>query len=340
MGLFNNFIGIDMGTSNTKIYYKDRGIVLREPTVVAIDNYDETIRAAGNEAKEMLGRTPKDITAVRPIQDGVIADLTSTETMLRRFVKEVCGTSFFSKPRAVIAVPFNVTEVERHAVKQAAAGAGVRDPRTVDEPMAAAIGAGLPIAEATGSMIVDIGGGLTEVAVISYQGIVSSCSVKIAGDDFDDAIVDYVRRKYNIAIGGRTAEEVKINIGSAYPYENEGRELIKGRNIIDGLPRELEITASEVREALSDSVAAILEAVRSTLEKTPPELSADLIERGIMLCGGSALLRGIDTVIAQETGMPVYIAPEPTDCVAIGAGMMLEHIDEFDNDDSYGYRMA
>ena len=340
MFLFSNYIGVDMGTSNTKIYFKDRGIVLREPSVVAIDNYDEAIRAAGNEAKAMLGRTPKEITAVRPIKDGVIADLTSTETMLRMFVKEVCGSGFFSKPRAVIAVPFNVTEVERHAVKQAAAGAGVRVPRTVDEPMAAAIGAGLPIGEATGSMIVDIGGGLTEVAVISYQGIVSSCSVKVAGDDFDEAIVNYIKRKYNVFIGDRTAEELKINIGSAYPYENEGSEIVKGRNLIDGLPREIEITAAEIREALSDSVAAVLEAVRSTLEKTPPELSADLIERGIMLCGGSALLRGIDTVIAQETGMPVYIAPEPTDCVAIGAGMMLEHIDEFDNDDSYGYRMA
>lgn len=337
---FANYIGIDMGTSNTKIYFKDRGIVLREPSVVAIDNYDEAIRSAGNEAKNMLGRTPKDITAVRPIQDGVIADLTSTESMLRIFVKDVCGASLFSKPRAVIAVPYNVTEVERHAVKQAAFGAGVRDPRTVDEPMAAAIGAGLPIAEATGSMIVDIGGGLTEVAVISYQGIVSSCSVKIAGDDFDDAIVNYIKRKYNVFIGDRTAEELKIKIGSVYPYENEGTELIKGRNLVDGLPRELEISAAEIREALSDPVSAILEAVRSTLEKTPPELSADLIERGIMLCGGSALLRGIDTVIAQETGMPVFIAPEPTDCVAIGAGMMLEHIDEFDNDDTYGYRIG
>lgn len=340
MILFNNFIGVDMGTSNTKIYFKDRGIVLREPSVVAIDNYDEVIRSAGNEAKLMLGRTPKEITAVRPITDGVIADLTSTESMLRIFCKEVCGNGLFSKPRAIIAVPFNVTEVERRAVKQAALGAGMRDPRTVDEPLAAAIGAGLPISEATGSMIVDIGGGITEVAVISYQGIVSSCSVKIAGDDFDEAIVNYIRRKYNVYIGDRTAEELKIEIGSAYPYENEGTKLIKGRNLIDGLPRELEISASEVREALSDPVASVLEAVRSTLEKTPPELSADLIERGIMLCGGSALLRGIDTVIEQETGMPVHIAPEPTDCVAIGAGLMLEHIDEFDNDDAYGYRMA
>lgn len=319
-------IGIDLGTANTLVYIKGKGIVMREPSVVAVDIRTDTVLAVGAQAKDMIGRTPGSIVAVRPLKDGVIADFDITATMLKYFIKKAVKTNLFSRPRVVICIPSGVTEVERRAVEDATKQAGGGDVDLIEEPMAAAIGAGLPVAEATGSMVVDIGGGTSEVAVISLGDIVTACSVRVAGDKFDEAIVSYVKKKYNLLIGERTAEEVKVKIGSAFPYENEEGMVIKGRNLVDGLPKNVVISAAEVREALADPLSSIIDAIKVTLEKTPPELSADIIDHGIMLTGGGALLRGFDKLVAQETGMPVHIAERPLDCVVDGTGKRLDII--------------
>lgn len=322
--MFSRDIGIDLGTANTLIYMKGKGIVLREPSVVAVDVKNDRVLAVGNEAKQMIGRTPGSIVAIRPLKDGVIADFDITSSMLKEFIKKVISGGAFSKPRIIICIPSGVTEVEKRAVDEAAFQAGAKDTYLIEEPMAAAIGAGLPVDEATGSMVVDIGGGTAEVAVISLSGIVTSRSVRVAGDEFDDAIINYVKKKYNLLIGERTAEEIKINIGSAYTYPDEGEMEIKGRNLLDGLPSNIKINSEEIREALADTVSAVIDAIRSTLERTPPELSADIIDRGIMLTGGGALLRGLDQLIANETGIPVNVAESPLDCVVDGTGKLLE----------------
>ena len=321
---FSKEIGIDLGTANTLVCLKGKGIILREPSVVAVDIRTDTVLAVGSQAKDMIGRTPNSIVAVRPLKDGVIADFRITAKMLQHFIRKSVKPGIFSKPRIVICIPSGVTEVERKAVEDAAYQAGAKPPVIlIEEPMAAAIGAGLPVDEPTGSMVVDIGGGTSEVAVLSLGDIVAACSVRVAGDKFDEAILSFIKKKYNLLIGERTAEDIKIKIGSAYPYENEQSIVIKGRNLVDGLPKDVTITAAEVREALADPLDSIVEAIKTTLEKTPPELSADIIDHGIMLTGGGALLRGIDMLIMQQTGMPVHIAARPLDCVVDGAGKRL-----------------
>ena len=324
--MFSKDIGIDLGTANTLVFMKGKGIVMREPSVVAGDVRRDTVLAVGTAATEMIGRTPGSSVAVRPLKDGVIADFDITATMLKHFIRKVVRSTMFSKPHIVVCIPSGVTEVERRAVEDAARQAGASQVELIEEPMAAAIGAGLPVAEPTGSMVVDIGGGTAEVAVISLGDIVTSCSVRVAGDKFDESIISYVKKKYNLLIGERTAEQIKIAIGSAYPTEdNNGTSVeIKGRNLVDGLPKNVTITAEEVREALSDPLATIVEAIKSTLEKTPPELSADIIDHGIMLTGGGALLRGLDQLVERETGMPVHVADSPLDCVVDGTGKRLE----------------
>ncbi len=321
--MFAKEIGIDLGTANTLVFLKGKGIIKREPSVVAIDIRTDMVLAVGSQAKEMIGRTPGSIIAVRPLKDGVIADFDITASMLKYFISKTVKSMFFSKPKVIICIPSGVTEVERRAVEDAAkqAGAGIVD--LIEEPMAAAIGAGLSVSEPTGSMVVDIGGGTSEVAVISLGDIVTATSERVAGDKLDEAIISYVKRKYNLLIGERTAEDIKIKIGSAVPYEDEGEMSIKGRNLMDGLPKNITITAEEVREALAEPLRYIIEAVKSTLENTPPELSGDIIDHGIMLTGGGALLRGIDTLISESTNMPVYIAERPLDCVVDGTGKCL-----------------
>ncbi len=324
--LFSQDIGIDLGTANTLVFVKGKGIVIREPSVVAVDVRTQPPRvvAVGAEAKEMIGRTPGSITAVRPLKDGVIADFDVTADMLKAFIKRAISSSPFSRARVMICIPSGVTEVERRAVHDAARSAGAKYVSLIEEPMAAAIGAGLPVSEATGSMVVDIGGGTAEVAVLSLGDIVTSRSARVAGDDFDDAIIAYIKKKYNLLVGERTAEDIKIRIGSAYAYDGEGAMNVKGRNLMDGLPKNVEVTSEEIREALSDPVSQIIDAIRSTLEKTPPELAADIIDHGIMLTGGGALLRGLDKLIEIETKMPVHIAQNPLDCVVDGTGICLE----------------
>lgn len=317
-------IGIDLGTANTLIYMKGKGIIMREPSVVAVDIRSDTVKYVGQEAKDVIGRTPGSIVAIRPLKDGVIADFDITASMLKMFIARAVGKNPFRKPRVVICIPSGVTAVERRAVREAAITAGAKAVAIVEEPMAAAIGAGLPVEEAIGSMVVDIGGGTSEVAVISLGGIVTSRSVRVAGDEFDRAIIAYVKKKYNLLIGDRTAENIKIHIGSAYPYDNEEAVEIKGRNLVDGFPKNILLTPKEVREALADNIVSILDAIRTTLERTPPELSADIIDRGITLTGGGANLKGLDELIAIETGMPVFVAENPLDCVAVGTGMILE----------------
>ncbi len=324
--LFSQDIGVDLGTANTLVFVKGKGIVIREPSVVAVDERTnpKTVVAVGADAKRMIGRTPGSITAVRPIKDGVIADFDMTADMLKAFIKRAISSSPFNRARVMICIPSGVTEVERRAVHDAAKSAGARYVSLIEEPMAAAIGAGLPVLEATGSMIVDIGGGTSEVAVISLGDIVTSKSVRVAGDNFDDAIISYVKRTFNLLIGERSAEDIKLKLGSAYPYEGEAAMEIKGRNLIDGLPKSVEITSEQVRQALADPVDEILDSIRYTLDRTPPELAADIIERGITLTGGGALLRGLDKLIAAETGMPVKVAENPLDCVVNGTGICLE----------------
>ena len=322
--MFSKEIGIDLGTANTLVFLKGKGIIKREPSVVAMDMRTDNVLAVGSQAKNMIGRTPGSIVAVRPLKDGVIADFDVTASMLKYFICKSVRSMFFSRPRVVICIPSGVTEVERRAVEDAAKQAGAGVVELIEEPMAAAIGAGLPVSEPTGSMVVDIGGGTSEVAVISLGDIVTATSERVAGDKLDEAIISYVKRKYNLLIGERTAEDIKIKMGSAVPYDDEGEMSIKGRNLLDGLPKNIVITSAEVREALAEPLKCIVNAVKSTLENTPPELSADIIDHGIMLTGGGALLRGLDTLISDNTGMPVYVAERPLDCVVDGPGKCLE----------------
>ena len=329
--LFTRDIGIDLGTANTIVFQKGRGIIAREPSVVAYDVRNDAVRSVGTEAKEMIGRTPGSIVAVRPLKHGVIADYDVTAAMLKRFIKESLKGSIISRVRVVICVPAGVTEVESRAVHGVLKQAGAADVDLIEAPMAAAVGAGLPVWDPKGCMIADLGGGTTEVAVISLGDIVTAQSIRTAGDDLDEAIIAYIRKKYNLLIGERTAEQVKIEIGSALPYEGDKTVEIKGRNLLDGLPKNITISSEEVREAMSDVVSMIVDSIRTTLEKTPPELSADIIESGITLTGGTALLRGLAQLIEQETSMPVTIAENPMDCVALGTGKRLEPGHRFDN---------
>jgi len=324
---FDKCIGIDLGTANTLVYLKGKGIILREPSVVAVDTKTDRVRSVGQEAKAVIGRTPGSIVAVRPLKDGVIADFDITTTMLQHFIRKVCGNSMFVKPRVVICIPSGVTEVEKRAVKTASLNAGARQVSVIEEPMAAAIGAGLPVSEPSGSMVVDIGGGTSEVAVISLGGIVAAQSERVGGDAFDRSIIEYIKRKYNLLIGERTAEQVKIEIGSAYVLEEELSMDIKGRNLADGLPKNITIRSEEVREALSEPLSRVVRAVKETLEHTPPELSADIIDHGITLTGGGALLRGLDQLIQSATGIDVHVAESPLDCVAAGSGAVLDNIE-------------
>ena len=324
---FTRDIGIDLGTANTLVHVGGRGVVIREPSVVAINKDDGKVVAVGEEAKRMLGRTPANIVAIRPLKDGVIADFEQTEAMLRHFIARV-GRKSVLRMTVVVGIPSGVTEVEKRAVIDATRNAGAHQAYVIEEPMAAAFGAGLPVDEPSGSMIVDIGGGTTEVAVISLGGIVHSRSIRVAGDEFDDAISAYVRRAYNLTIGDRTAEMTKIEVGSAYPLEQERQITIKGRDLVTGLPRSAVVSSEEVRMAIQEPLKAIVEAVKLTLEATPPELAADAMDHGIALAGGGALLRGLDRLIAEETMMPVYIAKDPLSCVAIGTGMVVEMLPE------------
>lgn len=327
LGVFSNDIGIDLGTATTLVYVKGQGVVLCEPSVVAVDRNTHQVLAVGEEAKRMLGRTPGNIVAIRPMKDGVIADFDITEAMLRYFIRKVHRRRPLVTPRVVIAVPSGITEVEKRAVKDSAERAGARSPVfLVEEPIAAAIGVGLPIHEPSGNMVVDIGGGTTEIAVISLAGIVFSKSIRIGGDELDEAIINHLKKTYNLMIGERTAEEVKIKIGSAYPLEEEMTMEVRGRDILAGLPKTITVSSEEIREALSEAIASILEAIRITLERTPPELSADLISRGLVLAGGGALLRGLDKIISEETGLPVHIADDPLTAVALGTGRYLSDI--------------
>lgn len=325
---FSRDLGIDLGTANTLIFMKGKGIIIREPSVVAVDTRTDVVKSVGQEAKDVIGRTPGSITAVRPLKDGVIADFDITTAMLQQFIKKALNRRVILKPRIIICIPSGVTAVEKRAVKEATERAGAKKVYIIEEPMAAAIGAGLPVAEPTGSMVVDIGGGTSEVAVISLGGIVAAKSVRVGGDEFDNAIIAYIKKKYNLLIGERTAESIKLQIGSAFPFEVEESMNIKGRNLLNGLPENIEVSSDEIREALKESIDSVLDAIHVTLEKTPPELAADIIEQGITLTGGGALLRGLDKLINQETGMPVNVAENPLDCVVDGTGMVLENIDK------------
>jgi rod shape-determining protein MreB len=329
LGLFSNDLAIDLGTANTLVYVKGEGIVCNEPSVVAVQKDNRGSRrvlAVGAEAKRMLGRTPGNINAIRPLKDGVIADFEITEAMLRYFIQKIHNRKTLVRPRIIICVPFGVTEVEKRAVRESAESAGAREVYLVEEPMAAAIGAGLPITEPTGNMIVDIGGGTTEVAVISLAGIVFSKSIRVGGDKMDEAIVQYVKRKYNLLVGERTAELVKITIGSAYPGDEIQTMEIKGRDLVAGVPKTVEITDEEIRESIVEPINAIVEAVRIGLERTPPELASDIVDKGIVLAGGGALLRNLDTLLREQTGLPVMLADEPLEAVVMGAGRVLDEL--------------
>ena len=336
MGFFGSGkdMGIDLGTANTLVFVKGKGIVLREPSVVAMNNVTKKTLAVGSEAKLMIGRTPGNIVAIRPLKDGVIADFDTAQTMMKNLIEKVTTKNAFKSPRIIVCYPSGVTEVEKRAIEEATKLAGARDVVLMEEPMAAAIGAGLPVSEPTGSMIVDIGGGTTEVAIISLGGIVTSKSLRVAGDELDQSIISYIRKEFSLMIGERTAEQVKMEIGSAYKLEGEEEMLmeIKGRDMITGLPKIVEISESQVREALKEPVYAIIESIKTTLEKTPPELAADIMEEGIMLAGGGAYLRGLDVLINKETNMPVHIAESPLDCVVLGAGKALEDFDKISRD--------
>ncbi len=319
-------MAVDLGTANTLVHVKGRGIVLSEPSVVAVEKNSGSVLAVGSDAKRMLGRTPGNIVAIRPLKDGVIADFDVTESMLRYFIRKVHDRRYVVKPRIVVCVPSGITEVERRAVFEASLQAGARAAYLIEEPMAAAIGSGLPIQEATGNLIVDIGGGTTEVAVISLGGIVASQSIRIGGDELDESIIGYVKREYNVIIGERTAEEIKMEIGSAYPLEQEEDVEVRGRDLLTGLPKTVILSSEEIRNAIQEPLNDIVDAIKATLEKTPPELASDIMDRGIMLAGGGALLRRIDERLRQETGMPIHIAEDPLSCVALGSGQALEEI--------------
>ena len=324
--VFSKEIGIDLGTANTMVYIKGSGVVLREPSVVAIRRDTGAILAVGDEAKHMIGRTPGNIVAIRPLKDGVIADFDYTQTMINHFISIANPRRPIFRPVVIICIPSGVTEVEKRAVLDAT-GQAAREAYLIEEPMAAAIGAGLPVEEPTGSMIVDIGGGTSEVAIISLGGIVTSKSIRVGGDDLDDAIIQYAKKEYNLMIGDRTAEEAKITVGTAFHKENDSEMEIRGRDLVTGLPKTLKVTSEEVKKAFEDSLQIIIEAIRVTLESTPPELAADVMDKGIILTGGGALLHGFDRRISEETGMPVFLAENPMDCVVVGAGKVLAEID-------------
>lgn len=326
LDLASNDIGIDLGTATTLVYVKGEGVVLCEPSVVAVERGTSNVLAVGEEAKRMLGRTPGNIIAIRPMRDGVITDFEVTEAMLRHFIRKVRHRRFQIRPRIVIAIPSGITEVERRAVKESAERAGAREVFLIEEPIAAAIGVGLPIQEPVGNMIIDIGGGTTEIAVISLAGIVFSKSIRIGGDEMNEAIIEYLKKTYNLMVGERTAEDIKIKIGSAYPLEEELTLEVKGRDLIAGLPKMVTITSEEIRESLQEPLRAILEVTKISLERTPPELASDLIEHGIVVAGGGSLLKGLDKLISEETGLPVHIADDPVTAVANGTGKVLNEI--------------
>ena len=325
-GLFSNDMGIDLGTATTLVFVKGEGVVLCEPSVVAIEKGTTRVLAVGNEAKRMLGRTPGNIVAIRPMKDGVIADFEITEAMLRYFIKRVHHRRVLVRPRVIIAIPSGITEVEKRAVRDSAERAGAREVFLIEEPIAAAIGVGLPIQEPIGNMIIDIGGGTTEIAVISLAGIVFSKSIRIGGDEMDDTIIEYLKKVYNLMTGVRTAEDIKIKIGSAYPLEEEASLEVKGRDLVSGLPKAITITSQEIRDALREPLEAIVETVKVSLERTPPELAADLIEHGIVMAGGGSQLKGLDMLISEATGLPVHISDDPTTAVARGTGTVLSEI--------------
>lgn len=326
LGMFSSDMGIDLGTASTLVFVKGRGIVLNEPSVVAIQKGTNRVLAVGEEAKNMLGRTPGSIVAIRPLKDGVIADFEITESMLRYFIRKVHDRKALIRPRIVVAIPSGITEVEKRAVKDSAEHAGAREVYLIEEPMAAAIGVGLPVQEAAGNMIVDIGGGTSEVAIISLAGIVFSRSVRVGGDELDEAIIQYLKRTYNLLIGPRMAEMIKINIGSTYPLEEELTMEVKGRDLVAGLPKTMTVNSEEIREAMTEPISTVIEAVRISLERCPPELSADLVDRGMVLAGGGALLRGLDKLLSEETGLPVNIADEPIESVVLGTGKVLQEL--------------
>jgi rod shape-determining protein MreB len=326
---FSNDIGIDLGTANTLIYVHGQGIVLNEPSVVAVETATGKVVAIGRKAKEMLGRTPGEIKAIRPLKDGVIADFEITEKMLSAFIKKVIRHKYLMKPRILISVPSGITEVEKRAVRDSAENAGAREVYLIHEPMAAAIGVGLPVDQPSGIMIIDVGGGTSEIAVIALYGIVNNKSIRIAGDEINEAIVMYLKKNYNLLIGELTAEEVKIAVGSAFPMEREESMEIKGRDLVAGVPKNMKISSAQVREALTEPIEAIIEAVRLSLEATPPELASDILDRGIVLTGGGALLRGLSKRIRHETNLPVYVADDPMTCVARGTGVVLENMNSF-----------
>jgi rod shape-determining protein MreB len=326
LGLFSNDMGIDLGTATTLVFVKGEGVVLCEPSVVAIERGTSHVLAVGDEAKRMLGRTPGNIIAIRPMKDGVISDFEITEAMLRYFIKKVHHRKVLVRPRIVIAIPSGITEVEKRAVKDSAERAGARDVFLVEEPIAAAIGVGLPIQEPIGNMIIDIGGGTTEIAVISLCGTVFSKSIRIGGDEMNEAVIEYLKKTYNLMVGERTAEDIKIKIGSAYPLEEEMSMEVKGRDLVAGLPKTVTITSEEIRESLQEPLRAILESIKISLERTPPELAADLIDHGIVMAGGGSLLRGLDKLISEETGLPVHVTDDPVTAVANGTGVVLSEI--------------
>ena len=327
MGFFAKDIGIDLGTANTLVHLKGRGIIIREPSVVAVDKYTGQVVAVGMEAKEMLGRTPENLDAIRPLKDGVIADFTATKMMLKYFVDKACQRYVIARPRVVVCVPTGVTEVEERAVEEATLNAGAREAYLIEEPMAAAIGAGLKVGDPSGTMIVDIGGGTSEICVISLGGVVTSKSLRIAGDELNEAIVDYIKKKFNVAIGETTAEEIKVSIGSAYPSMTTEEMDVKGRDFATGLPKTITVTSVQMEEAMKEVIMQIVDGIKMTLEKTPPELAADIMVNGITLSGGGALIKNFDRLLALETGIPVNIAENPLDCVVKGAGKVLEDLD-------------
>ena len=327
LGLFSNDLAIDLGTANTLVYAKGRGIISSEPSVVAVDTEKHRVRAVGKEAKSMLGRTPGSITAVRPLRDGVIADFEIAEAMLRYFIQKAHNRSTFLRPRIVISVPSGITEVEKRAVRESALSASAREVYLIEEPMAAAIGAGLPITEPSGNMIIDIGGGTTEVAIISLSGIVYANSVRVGGDRMDEAIVAYMRHERDVLVGERTAERIKIEIGSAYPSDEQRSLVVKGRDLVAGVPKTLEINSEDIREALTEPVNAIVEAAKIALERTPPELAADIADKGIVLSGGGALLQNLDILLREETGLPIMLAEDPFTAVVMGCGRCLDEAD-------------
>ncbi len=329
MRFFSNDIGIDLGTANTLIYVRGQGIVVNEPSIVAISKKDRKVEAIGNAAKEMLGRTPDEIETIRPMKDGVIADFEITEEMLREFIKMVQKNWYLVHPRIIISVPSGITEVEKRAVRDSARHAGAREVYLIAEPIAAAIGAGLPVEEPVGNMVIDIGGGTSEIAVISLSGVVNVTSVRVAGDELDEAIVTFLKKNYNMLVGERTSEQIKFQIGSAYPLEKEIEMQVRGRDLVAGIPKTIVVNSTEIRDAIAEPIASIVDAVKQTLEQTPPELAADILDRGIIMTGGGALLRGLDQRLCQETNLPINIVEDPITCVVRGTGKVLEEMERY-----------